>query len=290
MGERVRHVGVAISGFVLLLGCVFGAPTPTFGLRVEQAPGGTGPWELVVQEVAPVAATPVQVDTGRPRPEHPAEPSQAVDCRIDKCVALTFDDGPSEDTARLLDLLTTTGVPATFFMLGHQVAEHRDLARVTAGGAEIGSHGWAHRSLLELTDSQIGNEVLRTDNEVAGTIGRRPTLFRPPYGAVDESARAVLRRAGLPIVLWSVDPQDWRIRNADAIHDRVMEAVRPGSVVLLHDIHPTTVDAVPRIIADLRAQGFVFVTVSQMWDGHLSPGEMYTGRESDWQGAANATG
>lgn len=296
MGERIRHVGAAVlvmlSAFTLLAGCVFGAPTPTLGLRALHAPGATGPWELVAQQGAPDGGglAPVQVDNGRPRPEQPAQPVPALDCRIERCVALTFDDGPSTDTARLVAVLRAAGVPATFFALGRQVREHPATAQGVAAHTEVGSHGWEHESLVDLTPDQVGSDIHRTDNEISGTIGRRPTLFRPPYGAVDAASTEILRRAGLPIVLWSVDPQDWKVRDAAVVHQRLMQEVRPGSVVLLHDIHSSTVDAVPRIVADLRAQGYVLVTVSQMWDGQLSPGKIYTGRESEWMGSAEQIG
>lgn len=273
LGHVIRAVVAATGGFTLLAGCVFGAPTPT---------GGSGAWQLVSQSVAPAESA--ALDTGRPGPERPAQPVQAPDCRVERCVALTFDDGPSGQTTRLVGLLESAGVPATFFALGSQVAEHPAAARAAAGHAEIASHGWAHTSLTKLTGHQIAAELVRTNRAIAETVGSRPTLFRPPYGAVDAAAVDELRRAGLPIALWSVDPEDWKVRDADAVHRRVLDAVRPGSVVLLHDLYASTVDAVPRIIADLRAQGFVFVTVSQMWGGELAAGETYTGREAEWVG------
>jgi peptidoglycan/xylan/chitin deacetylase (PgdA/CDA1 family) len=273
LGHVVRAVVAAAGGFTLLAGCVFGAPTPT---------AASGAWQLVSQDAAPAESA--AFDTGRPGPEHPAQPVHGPDCRVERCVALTFDDGPSVQTARLVELLERAAVPATFFVLGHQVTEHPAAARAAAGHAELGSHGWNHTSLTKMTGSQIGAELVRTNRVIAETVGRRPVAFRPPYGAVDAAAADELRRAGLPIALWSVDPEDWKVRDADVVHRRVTDAVRPGSVVLLHDLYASTVDAVPRIVADLRAQGYVFVTVSQMWDGQLIAGETYTGREAEWGG------
>ncbi len=288
MGEKFRRpaaAGLAVTvGSVLLAGCVFGAPTPVVGLSAVES--GEDRWQLVAQELEPWAIDPVDPvgDTGRPAPERPAEQSSHLDCRVDRCVALTFDDGPSENTARLLDILSRADVPATFFVLGSGVAGHEAFAEAAAAQGEVASHGWSHTSLTDLTVDQIGTEIHRTDAIVSAATGRRPTMFRPPYGALSSSSTALLRRTGLPIVLWSVDPDDWRDRDADVVHRRVVDRVRPGSVVLMHDIYPTSVDAVPRIIEDLKAQGYHFVTVSQMWDGHLSPGVVHSGREADYQG------
>lgn len=299
MGERVRRAtaGVAVGslGFLVLGGCFLSAPTPVDPTRMAQP--AAAPWELVAQEIAAPSSVPGEpvalhaaavAGSGRPFAEYPAQPRSEIDCRVVRCVALTFDDGPSEHTRRLLEFLARERVPATFFVLGHEVERLPDVARAAAARGEVGNHTWDHRKLTRLTEPQIAQEIHRTDAAVAAALGTRPRLLRPPYGAINDQATDVVRRAGLPIVLWSVDPEDWRHRNADAVHQRVMETVRPGSVVLLHDIYSSTVDAVPRIVADLKALGYTFVTVSQMWDDDLNAGVTYRGREAAWQGDSSS--
>lgn len=287
MGERFRRAAVtavvAGLGYVVVAAAVVVAPSAA---EVASPPGAAErPWELVAHEVSGEPSPPERAD-----PEEFARPVaeglSQVDCRIQRCVALTFDDGPSEHTEGLLAMLREADVPATFFVLGTQVRRFAETAKAAAELGEVASHGWDHAALPGLTDTQFAEQVHRTDGEIAAAVGGRPTLFRPPYGAVDSSVAEALRATGLPITLWSVDPQDWRDRDADVVHRRVVDAVRPGSVVLLHDLYSSTVDAVPRIVADLKAQGYVFVTMSQMWDGALAPGVAHTGREADWQGPA----
>ena len=109
-------------------------------------------------------------------------------------------------------------------------------------------------------------------------IGTRPTLVRPPYGSISPRVTADLRRLGDPVILWDVDPLDWKYRNADTVYANVMDQVGPGSIVLLHDVHPTTVAAVPRILKALADRGYVFVTVSELFGGELRAGKVYTER------------
>jgi peptidoglycan/xylan/chitin deacetylase (PgdA/CDA1 family) len=199
-----------------------------------------------------------------------------VDCGQARCVALTFDDGPDVETGRLLDLLKQRGVPATFFVLGRQVEQHEALARrITAEGHEIGNHTWNHERLTTLSPAGIRENLQRTADLVTRVTGTSPTLVRPPFGASNSSVAAA---AGAPIVLWTVDPRDWRKRDPDAVYERVTAQVRPGAIVILHDTRKTSVDAVPRILDTLAQRGYTFVTVSRLFGGHLEPGHTYRER------------
>jgi peptidoglycan/xylan/chitin deacetylase (PgdA/CDA1 family) len=205
------------------------------------------------------------------------------DCLVRRCVALTFDDGPGPDTMRLLGILAEKNVRATFFLIGQSAAAFPDQVRAElAQGEEVGDHSWSHPQLTHLDDAAVAEQFNRTADEVAAFDGRRPTLFRPPYGAVDTRVDSVLGAAGAPLILWSVDTLDWLHRNPDSVYERATKNVAPGSIVLMHDIHPTTVDAVARIIDELRSRGYTFVTVSQLYGGTLEPGKTYFGREREW--------
>lgn len=185
-----------------------------------------------------------------------------IDCRVDKCVALTFDDGPVADTRRLLRILERKDAPATFFMVGDNVAARPEVARaVVDGGHLVANHTWNHPQLTTLDDADVRDELRRTQDAITDATGFRPFLLRPPYGDVDGRVRSLATRTGLDVVLWSVDSLDWESRDAQEIRRRVGDQVRDGSNVLLHDIHPTTVDAVPKIIDDLRDEDYVLVTV-----------------------------
>jgi len=188
-----------------------------------------------------------------------------VNCRKLRCVALTYDDGPGNYTNRLLDILRRKQAVATYFVLGQQVDTYPDVAkRIVSDGNEIASHTWSHRDLTRLSPADVRSEMQRTARIITATTGTKPTLVRPPYGATNDVVRRVAKQLGEQVTLWSVDTLDWRDRNAAVVERRVLNDTRRGSIVLMHDIHSTTVDAAARIIDQLRARGFTLVTVSQL--------------------------
>ncbi|MFD0684976.1 polysaccharide deacetylase family protein [Actinomadura fibrosa] len=202
-----------------------------------------------------------------------------MDCRHAKCVALTFDDGPMESTGKLLDILEERRVRATFFLVGENVEAHPGLVwRERQAGHEIANHSWSHADLGRASEKKAVSEVARTQEAIRRAIGETPVLMRPPYGSTDKRLAAITRRMNLAQVLWTVDPLDWEVRDRRAVERRVTRAVRPGYVVLMHDIHPTTVAAVPEIIDRLKAKGYRFVTVSELFGGRLTPGRKYVQR------------
>lgn len=189
----------------------------------------------------------------------------AVDCSVAKCVALTFDDGPSWPTPILLDTLADYRVPVTFFQVGQMVDAHGSYSRrAYVEGHQVANHTWDHKQLTLLTRAQQQWEVDVTDNELNQHRVPDTALLRPPYGSYDANTR----RLGLPLVIWDVDPRDWEgPATTSQVYSRVMSAVRPGSIVLQHDIHISSVNAVPAIVRDLLAQDYVPVTVSELVPG-----------------------
>ncbi|MFI8201617.1 polysaccharide deacetylase family protein [Streptomyces sp. NPDC085937] len=198
-----------------------------------------------------------------------------VDCRVAKCIALTFDAGPSEHSARLLDILKEEQVPATFFLLGERhIDTYPELVRrMAAEGHELASHTWTHRILTDLEPDEIRRELVRTNEEIERLTGRRPTLMRPPQGRTDDTVHEVSRELGLAEVLWSVTAKDYRTSDSDLITRRVLDQSSRDGIILLHDLYDGTVPAVPGIIDALKARGYVFVTVPQL----LAPGKAEPG-------------
>ena len=191
--------------------------------------------------------------------------ARPVDCRRVKCVALTFDDGPGAYTDTLLGHLARYRAKATFFVVGQNVAANPGIVRKAyAAGHEIGSHTWSHPDLTKLTAAGVRAQLARTDHVVKAATGVAPKLVRPPYGAVNATVR---RLTGRPLVLWSVDTLDWLHRDSGKVVRKAVGSVRPGSVILFHDIHPTTVRAMPRILKILSKRGYRFVTVSRLFNG-----------------------
>ncbi|MDG9710747.1 polysaccharide deacetylase family protein [Streptomyces sp. DH10] len=196
-------------------------------------------------------------------PTHTASGDDDTDCKKVKCIALTFDDGPAvPETSALLTHLARYKARVTFFTVGQNVAAHPDLVRAEAkAGHEIGNHSWNHPDLTRLTPQQVASQLNRTSAAIKAATGRTPILFRPPYGAVNRTVRAA---TALSPVLWDVDTEDWKYRDPAKVARTVITKAQPNDVVLLHDIHATSVAAVPEILRTLTARGYHFVTVSHL--------------------------
>ncbi|MBU2993515.1 polysaccharide deacetylase family protein [Octadecabacter sp. 1_MG-2023] len=182
-------------------------------------------------------------------------------------VAMTFDDGPHPThTPRLLDMLRERGLRATFYLIGNRVVQYPQIARrIAEEGHEIGNHSWSHPFLNNYSDRSAILEIDQTTNAIFQVTGRPPVTFRPPYGAFTRRQRTLLHDTrSLPTILWSVDPQDWRRPGSNVVANRILSHTQQGGIILSHDIHRGTVDAMPQTLDGLTARGLHFVTVSQI--------------------------
>ena len=182
-------------------------------------------------------------------------------------VALTFDDGPHPElTPQLLDVLRNEGVRATFYVIGRNVQTYPEIARrIVAEGHEIANHTWSHPKLTAISAARLDQEMTSTTEIIQRVTGRRPTNMRPPYGAVNERVRqSMFQDHGFDVIMWSVDPLDWQRPGAEVVRQRLVDGAKPGGILLAHDIHPGTIEAMPGTIRDLKAKGFGFATVSQL--------------------------
>ncbi len=184
---------------------------------------------------------------------------------------MTFDDGPSggstNNTNRLLDLAAKKHIKLTFFLIGENAARYPQLVqRELAEGHQVGNHSYTHPDLAKMSDEAVRSEIQKTQDAIINASGYRPILMRPPYGAMTPRQRLwVAHDFGFKIILWDVDPLDWKrpVTPAQVAH-RIISATRSGSIILSHDIHSTTVDAMPEVFDTLLAKGFKFVTVSEL--------------------------
>ena len=194
-------------------------------------------------------------------------------------VAFTFDDGPSEFTGRILDALEKNGVHATFFMRGDFVEEHPQIvARVSQMGHELAPHTWNHPDLTELTEDEVRKEIKDTQDAITAITGHAPVIFRPPYGSINGIGKKVCRELGLAVINWSLDSWDWQTLDADAVYNEVTDAVKDRDIILCHDQYDSTAEAAERILDTLTAQGYQFVTVSELFryaEKTLKPGQVY---------------
>jgi len=204
-----------------------------------------------------------------------------VDCAAVKCVALTFDDGPSPYTNRLLRILNDAGARATFFLIGNKVAaDPAGAQRIAGAGMEIGSHTWEHPDMTTIPAAEVPAQFSRANDAIRSATGVTPTLWRPPGGLTDDAVNAQAAQHGLGGILWDVIPFDW-INDADTAATRymLMTQIKPGSVVLFHDTYSSTVDLVYQFLPVLKANGYHMVTVSELL-GPRAPGSVYGSREN----------
>ncbi|WP_370328663.1 polysaccharide deacetylase family protein [Candidatus Mycobacterium methanotrophicum] len=210
-----------------------------------------------------------------------AHANDVVDCAQVKCVALTFDDGPTPYTDRLLDILTANNAQATFFEIGNKVAANPAGAkRVVDAGMEIGNHTWEHPNMTTLPPSDVPDQLSKANAAIAAATGVTPRLWRPPGGLTDAGVDEQAAKIGLAGILWDVIPYDW-INDSDTAASRylLMTQIKPSSVVLLHDTYSSTVDLVYQFIPVLKANNYHLVTVSQLL-GQRAPGSVYGSREN----------
>ena len=217
---------------------------------------------------APDAAAPAPSDS-KPKAAPAVEPGITFDwIHVDgPYIAMTFDDGPSAKlTPKLLDLLAAHHIKATFFLIGQNAAEFPDIvAREAKEGHEIANHSWSHPNFGKMSDDAIRSQIRRTDDAIKNAIGSGPTLLRPPYGSITARQKKWINQEfGYKIVLWDVDPLDWRRPGPGVVCNRIVKNTRAGSIVLAHDIHPGTIEAMPCVLKELEAKGFKFVTVSEL--------------------------
>ncbi len=177
-------------------------------------------------------------------------------------IALTFDDGPSENTKIILKSLKKYHGKATFFVVGNRVhANRKALKAAFDAGCEIGNHSWNHANLGTSSASTIRSQLKRTDAAVKRVTGQKTTVIRPPYGSCSSTLASA---ATGPLIIWSIDTLDWKTRNADKVYNEVIGKVRDGDVVLMHDLYDSTAAAAKRIIKKLSEQGYQMVTVSEL--------------------------
>jgi peptidoglycan-N-acetylglucosamine deacetylase len=185
-----------------------------------------------------------------------------------KYVALTFDDGPHKVlTPRLLSSLQATpDVKVTFFVMGVKVIFHPKLVRqALQEGHEIANHAWDHPVLSRLDWKSTVDQLIRTNEAIYNATGQYPKVMRPPYGNTNKKLNdRIFNEINLPVILWSLDTLDWKRPSVDEILKKVEHKVRSGSIILCHDIHPGTIEAIPLIVKSLKEKGYEFRTVSEL--------------------------
>jgi peptidoglycan/xylan/chitin deacetylase (PgdA/CDA1 family) len=224
---------------------------------------------LILSHYAPAAAPDSALIATSPTPNPPSiEKITFSEVNVDgPYIAMTFDDGPhATNTPKLLEMAAKRHIKLTFFVLGECIEQNPDvLRREVAEGHEIGNHSWSHPNLAKLSDEGVRTQLQRTEDMMVKTAGIKPKLMRPPYGELTKRQRILVNHEfGYKVILWDVDPLDWKRPGSDVVAQRIIAGARPGSIILSHDIHPPTIAAMPQVFDALLAKGFKFVTVSEL--------------------------
>ena len=178
-------------------------------------------------------------------------------------VALTFDDGPAyAKTEKLIEELDKRDARVTFFMLGQLANKQPDLVKkVYNYGHTIGSHTYDHKNLTKLDDEQLTFEINHTNEILSNIIGEDIKFIRPPYGSYNQN---ILDKTNMAFILWNVDTLDWKLRDAEKVRDYIVKKASDGDIILLHDIHATSVDGVIMAIDILKEDGYEFVSLDEL--------------------------
>lgn len=194
-------------------------------------------------------------------------------------VALTYDDGPSRDsTPRILKKLQECGGRATFFMVGNRAEKFKGtIAQMVEQGCEVANHTYDHTLMTKVAPEELERQLVLTNQVVAQAGGVTPVLMRPCGGATNDAGMGVAGAISMPAVLWSVDTLDWKTRNAEATVSAVLDHVKDGDIILMHDLYEATADASDIIIPELIKRGYQLVTVSELasYRGGMTPGQSY---------------
>lgn len=197
----------------------------------------------------------------------------------EKRVALTFDDGPNpKTTPEVLKTLDEYQVKATFFLLGTNAKSNPDIVKeIKKANHEIASHTNAHSDLTTLTPEQVKADIDKSDQAIKEITGEKPAYIRPPYGAVNKKVAGIIKR---PLIQWSVDSNDWSLKNKEKIVERVKSTVYPGSIILLHDIQEQSAKALPDILSFLKAENYELVTISELLNSPKETLNYYGGKDN----------
>jgi len=263
--QQADHVGVS----EVLPGTAEEPPADP-GTAEEQPPAADDPTELPPVQDPPAGEEPPVADP-------PAQP--AADAPV---LAVTFDDGPNDlITPRVIDALNERGIRATFFMMGYLVEKHPEVVDYAySSGHQIASHGWDHDvQLTRLSDESLQYQVDATAQAIRNIIGEDPAYLRPIYGTIDAKTAAKIHT---PIILWTIDPRDWDLRDAEKVKQEILDTVFDGGVLLLHDLYDTTLEGAMAAFDELLAEGWRFVTLEEYYELYgmeLQPGTVYRGNE-----------
>ncbi len=281
--EWLNHLALDREGITVILERGVCLPAYLGSLRIELPYDELGDMLLLDKGAMTAASSHTTEPLQQTEPADAAAtniPSKASDIDPSKpMIALTFDDGPSKYTSRILDLLAQHKGRATFCVLGNLVESRPDIVkRAISLGNEVIGHSWDHRDLTKLTPEEIEEEILGTYNAIKSLGGTAKKMYRPPYGAVDDTLKEASAELGFSIIYWSLDTIDWKAESSADVYNAVMNDAEDKAIILCHDIYSETADAMESVIVELIDKGYQLVTVSELLENSgksLEAGEVY---------------
>ena len=266
-----KYVAIALLAAVLIIAIPLSIRGGLFsGLTASVAGLGTVPTAQTPFEDVFASPTPDPAVTEAPT-EQPTElptfaPTEVPGRVLDpnkKAIALTFDDGPSKQTRKILATLAEYDGRATFFTVGERLDDYSEtLKMIYDSGCQIGMHTYSHANLRKLSKSEILDEINKTNDLIYKYTGEYSHLVRPPYGAVNDKVKATVEQ---PMINWSIDTRDWESRDANSVYNEIMNNVEDGDIILMHDLYSSTAEAVSRVVPELVAQGYQLCTVDELF-------------------------
>lgn len=268
-----KYVAIALLAAVLIIAIPLSIRGGLFsGLTASVAGLGTVPTAQTPFEDVFASPTPDPAATEVPAPtEQPTElptfaPTEVPGRVLDpdkKAIALTFDDGPSKQTRKILATLAEYDGRATFFTVGERLDDYSEtLQMIYDSGCQIGMHTYSHANLRKLSKSEILDEINKTNDLIYKYTGEYSHLVRPPYGAVNDTVKATVEQ---PMINWSIDTRDWESRDANSVYNEIMNNVEDGDIILMHDLYASTAEAVSMVVPDLVAQGYQLCTIDELF-------------------------
>lgn len=268
-----KYVAIALLAAVLIIAIPLSIRGGLFsGLTASVAGLGTVPTAQTPFEDVFASPTPDPAATEVPAPtEQPTElptfaPTEVPGRVLDpdkKAIALTFDDGPSKQTRKILATLAEYDGRATFFTVGERLDDYSEtLQMIYDSGCQIGMHTYSHANLRKLSKSEILDEINKTNDLIYKYTGEYSHLVRPPYGAVNDTVKATVEQ---PMINWSIDTRDWESRDANSVYNEIMNNVEDGDIILMHDLYASTAEAVSMAVPDLVAQGYQLCTIDELF-------------------------
>lgn len=238
---------------------------------VTEEPKVITPTPIINNDVEP-SPTPVVI---KPEESNIEENTDLINNEVEatKKVAFTFDDGPSKYTEELLAVLKEYNAEATFFVLGCNIDQYAStIEDMKDNGHQIGSHGVSHTDFTKMTNENLIKELEKT-KELLAKYDITQTLVRPPYGRVNDQVKETV---DYPLIMWSIDPRDWESKDSNSEVQIIIENIKDGSIIIMHDSYKPTIDAVRMVLPILKEKGYEFVTIDELFKGsELEDGKQY---------------